>query len=116
VQTASIWRNGPGINEAPIHAKSHGLGAMPVWFVSWPQLEVAIADGVLTIGELESLPSLVKGTASFYTETLRPGQAAQIPFIGFVARGTLDGGLSFTAQATSSGGAGRLTHVRIVLG
>jgi hypothetical protein len=49
VQTASIWRNGPGIDEAPIHAKSHGLGTMPVWFVSWPQLEAAIAAGVLTM-------------------------------------------------------------------
>ena len=113
VQTATIWRNGPGIDDAPIHAKSSGLGAMPIWFVSWPELEVAIADGVLTIGELGSLPSLVKGTASFYTETLHPGQ---IPLTVFVARGTLDDGGAFAAQATRSGGAGRLTHVRIAFG
>jgi hypothetical protein len=113
VRTATIWRNGPGIDDAPIMAKSQGLGEMPVWFVTWPVLEVAIADGELTIGELESLPSLMVGTASFYTETLHPGQAAQVPLIVFVARGTLEDGRSFQAQATRSGGAGRLTHVRI---
>jgi hypothetical protein len=113
VRTATIWRNGPGIDDAPIMAKSQGLGEMPVWFVTWPVLEVAIADGELTIGELESLPSLMVGTASFYTETLHPGQAAQVPLIVFVARGMLEDGRSFQAQATRSGGAGRLTHVRI---
>ena len=113
VQTATIWRNGPGIDDAPIMAKSRGLGEMPVWFVRWPELEAAIADGELTIGDLEGLPSLLVGTASFYTETLHPSQAAQVPLTVFVARGTLEDGGSFQAQATRSGGAGRLTHVRI---
>jgi len=113
VQTATIWRNGPGIDDAPIMAKSRGLGEMPVWFVRWPELEAAIADGELTIGDLEGLPSLLVGTASFYTETLHPSQAAQVPLTVFVARGTLEEGGSFQAQATRSGGAGRLTHVRI---
>ena len=116
VQTTTIWRNGPGIDDAPIMAKSRGLGAMPVWFVSWPELEAAIADGELTISELGSLPSLLIGTASFYTETLHPGQAAQVPLTVFVARGTLEDGRSFQAQATRSGGAGRVTHVRIAFG
>jgi hypothetical protein len=115
VQTATIWRNGPGIDDAPIMAHSQGLGAMPVWFVSWPELESAIADGELTIGELADLPSLLVGTASFYTETLHPTQAAQVPLTVFVARGTLADGRIFEAQATRSGGAGRLTHVRIAL-
>ncbi len=113
VKTATIWRNGPGIDAAPILAKSKGLGAMPVWFASWPELEAAIADGVLTIVELESLSSLEKGTASFYTETLQPTQAAQVPLTVFVARGDLEDGRSFQAQATRSGGVGGLTHVRI---
>ena len=113
VQTATIWRNGPGIDDAPIMAKSRGLGEMPVWFVRWPELEAAIADGELTIRDLEGLPSLLVGTASFYTETLHPSQAAQVPLTVFVARGTLEEGGSFQAQATRSGGAGRLTHVRI---
>jgi hypothetical protein len=116
VQTSTIWRNGPGIDQAPIMAQSRGLGAVPVWFVSWPELEAAMADGELTIGELAGLPSLLVGTASFYTETLHPTQAAQVPLTVFVARGMLDDGRSFQAQATRSGGAGRLTHVRIAFG
>jgi len=113
VRTATIWRNGPGIDDAPIMAKSRGLGEMPIWFVSWPELEAAIGDGELTIGELGSLPSLLIGTAGFYTETLHPSQAARVPLTVFVARGTLEDGRSFQAQATRSGGAGRVTHVRI---
>jgi hypothetical protein len=116
VQTSTIWRNGPGIDAAPIMAKSRGLGAVPVWFVSLPQLQAAMADGELTIGELAGLPSRLVGTASFYTETLHPTQAAQVPLTVFVARGMLDDGRSFQAQATRSGGAGGLTHVRIAFG
>jgi hypothetical protein len=112
VQVATIWRNGPGIDDAPIMAKLRGLGDMPVWFVSWPELEAAIADGVLTIGELEDLPSLI-GTATFYNETLRPSQAAQVHGITIVARGVLEDSRSFHVQATRSGGAGRQTSIRI---
>jgi hypothetical protein len=113
VEVATIWRNGPGIDPAPIMAKSRGLGEVPVWFVSWTDLQAAIADGELTIGELGALESLMVGTASFYSETLRPGEAAQVPFITFVASGELEDGRSFHVQATRSGGAGRLTNIRI---
>jgi hypothetical protein len=116
VHTSTIWRNGPGIDAAPIMAKSRGLGAVPVWFVSVPQLQAAMADGELTIGELAAIPSLLVGTASLYTETLQPTQGAQVPLIVFVAQGALEDGRSFQAQATRSGGAGRLTHVRIAFG
>jgi hypothetical protein len=113
VQTASIWKNGPPGDPAPIHAKSHGLGAVPVWFVTWAELEAAIADGVLTIGELESLPSLLKGTASFFTETLHPGEAANVGMLTFVARGVLDDGRTFQVQGTRNDGAGGQTHLGI---
>jgi hypothetical protein len=114
MKVATIWRNGPPpIDNAPIMAKGTGLGDMPVWFVSWPELEAAIADGVLTIGDLASLPSLIVGTASFYTETLRPHGAALVPGISFVARGDLEDGRSFRVQATSNDGAGRVTNTRI---
>jgi hypothetical protein len=35
----------------------------PIYFVLWEELQAAIADGVLTIGELQSLPSLRIGIA-----------------------------------------------------
>ena len=74
-----------------------------------------MSDGTLTIGELAGLPSLLVGSASFYSETIHPTQAAQVPFIVFVARGTLEDGRLFHVQATRRGGAGGLTHVGITL-
>lgn len=111
-----IWRNGPAIDPAPIQSKLRGLGAVPVWFVSWPELQAAIADDVLTIGEFAALPSLLVGSASFFTETLHPEQAAQNGKLAFVARGLLGDGRSFAAQASLSHAAGRITHVRIGFG
>jgi hypothetical protein len=116
VKTSTIWRNGPGVDAAPVMAKSRGLGAVPVWFVSLPELQAAMADGELTIGELAALPSLLVGTASLYTETLQPTQAAQVPLVVFVAQGVLEDGRSFQAQATKSSAAGGLTHMRVAFG
>ena len=48
-----------------------GTGEVPVWFVRWPELEAAVADDVLTIGELAALPSLTVGSASFFLESIR---------------------------------------------
>ena len=48
--------------------KLHGRGAVPVWFVKWPELRDAVADGVLTITELDALPSHITGLASFSTQ------------------------------------------------
>ena len=49
----------------------YGLGAVPTWFVAWPELEAAAADGVLTISELAALPSLQVGEATSFLETIR---------------------------------------------
>jgi hypothetical protein len=113
----TIWRNGPQSDPAPIQAEFHGLGAVPIWFVRWPELEAAVADDVLTIGELAALPSLLVGSASFYEETLHPEQAAQVGQFEFVARGTLEDGQPFAADAVLTFAAGhRFPHLRIVLG
>lgn len=93
-----------------------GLGAVPVWFVSWPELEGAMSDGSLTISELAALPSLLTGTASKYTETIHTTQAAQVPFIATIAMGELTDGRTFRVQGTGRGGAGGLTHVGISFG
>lgn len=84
---------------------------LPVWFVSWSELEAAITDDVLTIGELEALPSLLIGGATFYTETLHPFQAAQQTMTDIVAFGYLEDGRAFTYQATETHG--MLKHVKI---
>ncbi len=76
----------------------HGLGAVPVWFVSWPELrDDAIGDGVLTVAELESLGSLRKGAAAIYQEVLHP-----LKHITINAEGLLEDGKSFQFHAAGS--------------
>lgn len=79
----------------PLQSKLRGLGAVPVWFVRWPELSAAVTDGPLTITELANLPSLMTGSASFYTETLHPYGGAQVSKLTLVGSGTLQDGRSF---------------------
>ena len=48
----------------PFQRRDRGLGAVPVYFVLWSEIQAATADDILTIGELQNLPSLLVGTAS----------------------------------------------------
>jgi len=50
--------------------------------------------------ELEALPLLLIGSASFYNETLHPDGGAEVPMINYVAHGILDDGRSFQVHAT----------------
>ncbi len=106
-----VWKNGLGLDLAPTQGKYHGLGAVPVWFVSWPELQTLKADNVLTIGELSSASSLRIGSASFYSETLHPTGGAQVPHITIDAHGQLTDGTRFQFQTASSGDA--FQHVLI---
>jgi hypothetical protein len=94
----TIWNNGPGLDPAPLHAMNFGLGDVPVWFVSWPELQAAMGDGILTIGELAALPSLLVGSANSFQQVLHPHDAASVPKLNFVASGTLEDGRSFRVQ------------------
>ena len=91
-----IWENGPSVDPTPIKSQLRGLGAVPVWLVNWPEMFAAAADGVLTMSELESMSSLVKGSASFYNESLIISRK-----MTYVAKGTLEDGRFFHVQATS---------------
>ena len=84
---------------------------MPIWFVSWAELEEAIDDDVLTITELEGLSSLLRGQATSYSETLHPTGVAPQTVISIVASGFLEDGREFAYQATAAGGTYR--HVKI---
>ncbi len=100
-----IWENGPpplSSDLAPIFSNLHGLGAVPVWFVSWPELREQIADGVLTITELASMASLQVGSASFFDESVHPLGGIQHPNLSIVAHGRLLAGRSFQFEATLS--------------
>ncbi len=84
---------------------------MPVWFVSWPELESAINDDDLTIGELKAMPSLLQGWSTFYTETLHPLGMAQQTKSELVALGYLEDGRKFSYQVSETHS--ELRHVKI---
>jgi hypothetical protein len=95
----TLWEGEPGISN-PMAAQLHGLGAVPVWFVAWPELQAAIADDVLTVPELEGMPSLLIGSAGFYKETLHPVEGAVVPMINMEAHGLLEDGRSLHVRIT----------------
>ena len=98
-----VRKNAPG-QGPPIQAKYHGLGAVPVWFVSWPELQDAHVGQLINQGELlSSADSLRIGSASFYSETLHPTGGAQVAHITIDAHGQLTDGTQFQFQAASSG-------------
>lgn len=80
----------------PFQIHERGLGAVPVYFVRWSELQAAIADDALTIGELESLPSLLIGEASYLEHIVHnTNQPTSHGHETLVSRGTLEDGRSF---------------------
>jgi hypothetical protein len=93
----------------PIHVNLTGGGAVPIWFFSWPELRAAMADDVVTIGELSALSSLVVGSATSFREILHPGNK-----LTQVAWGTLEDGRTFQVEiSTVVAPTDLLRHVRI---
>ncbi len=93
-----IQSGGPA--PSTIQIQLNGLGAVPVWFVAWSEFQTAVTDGVVTMGELEALPSLLVGSASFYRETQNPGRVGQkSPMSNYTAKGLLEDGRSFNVHA-----------------
>lgn len=105
-----LWHGMPS-NGSPKAAVIRGDGSVPVWFVPASVLEQALGDGELTMGELEGLDGLVKGSASRFSETIHPdplppflgGGGHDVPKIALVARGRLEDGRTFFIQATEIG-------------
>jgi hypothetical protein len=91
----------------PVLAEWRGLGAVPIYFVLEAELVDAMADDVLTVDELENLPSLQIGRATRYqfiqhnssrrnaSRTQRPGHTRT------VAHGVLLDGRSFQFNLTT---------------
>lgn len=98
--SVEYWANGPQTDPAPLIAEMTGRGAVPVWFIAQAEVEAAMADGVVTIGELAESPSLLKGEAATYTELLHPGQSNPQSLIQFKAEGTLEDGRSFMVDVS----------------
>jgi hypothetical protein len=105
------WQNPPWSPDfrTPSQARWLGRGAVPVYFVNLLGYVDAIGDGVLTVTELESLPSLLIGHATTYQfvqlnsgrmnshPTMRDGQTQT------VAQGVLADGRSFQLHRNTHG-------------
>ncbi len=98
-----IWKHGPGIDPVPLVWQLKGLGAVPVYFVRWPELQTAMADGELKIGELEGLPSLLRGVVDSYKQTARNEGMLSIVVLQMIARGVLEDGRTFDVESVSHG-------------
>jgi hypothetical protein len=113
-----IYKNGPS-DQVPLNILLMGDGAAPIWFVRWSELESAIADDILTIEELETLPSLLVGSASFFEYLQQPGafrpQGQGNGKIESVASGTLSDGHHFQFSVREMGidRISTLRHIRI---
>ena len=89
------WWHDPLVPPA-FQLHERGTGAVPVYFVRWSEIETAIADDLLTIGELQSLPSLLIGSASYLQHVVHnANQAANHGHESLVSRGTLEDGRAF---------------------
>jgi len=114
------YKNGPPpIDPAPWQVVMRDAGPVPVWFVPWSSLQGAIADDVLTLAELESMPGARKGAATFFEMTQQIGvmrpQGTGNGKIELTARGALDGGQSFSIELREMGvdKVSTLRHIRI---
>ena len=111
-----IWPVPPDqCGAGPSQGKYWGLGAVPIYFVRWPELQAAVADGQLTITELVDLPSLQIGSAGFFSLDLHPsGGPANVPHIEISARGVLQDGRQFQFQVAGGDQSALVKHVKIV--
>lgn len=94
------WQGEPGSGPAPAVSEMTGRGAVPVWFFSRADIDAANSDGVVTITELEGLASRRVGSATTFTEYLKPSQSNAAPIIQFMAKGALDDGGDFLVDVS----------------
>ena len=114
IEGHSNWRSLD--DPAPGDSHLQGTGAVPLWFVSWPELQAAVADDDLTITELAALPSLLIASASFYHDSVRNsirGQRGGNEAV--VAAGSLTDGRTFQVEFTEKFVEGQhlFPHIRI---
>lgn len=88
-------------NGIPPRLEHYTGDAVPVWFAPLNAFNAAIADGVLTIGELEGLDGLLMGVADQYTSSIRNadavtgGNGKRPGSESTMAKGKLEDGRSF---------------------
>lgn len=115
VEGFELWASGPPEDVAPVYARTRSaVPALPVWFVSWPELASLLDNGMVFIDEIEALPSLIRGSAWWFEESLHPNGSAPDPAISLNARGRLESGGRFFLEWHYHASAGE-DHVDIEL-
>lgn len=108
-----VWENGPGIDLAPIQISFKAAEPMPIYFIPWDVLEVALEDYMLTMPELRVLEGVRIGIATFYTETWHVEGGAQQVMGNCVVKGDMaDNGDKFELKY-AYGVDYKTTHVKI---
>lgn len=118
-----IWNTDPpDPTVGPLNVTAKGLGAVPVWFIATAQLLPAIADGMLTVAEIEAIAgaapgSVLVGWADRFSLSQQTGTARGRPGegkINIAAHGKLEDGRSFSFQtAEGPPRKGPIAHTRI---
>jgi hypothetical protein len=72
-----VWWHDPATDPFPFQIRLWGLGAVPIYFVDEAELAAAAQDGVLTIGELQALPSLLIGIAEIFEQVIHNSNQAR---------------------------------------
>jgi hypothetical protein len=70
------WLWNPATDPFPFQIRYSGLGTVPVYFVDADELAGAVSDGVLTIVELQALPSLLIGIADDFHQVIHNSNQA----------------------------------------
>lgn len=70
------WWWNPATDPYPFQIRFSGLGAVPIYFVDADELAAAAADGVVTIVELQALPSLLVGLADDFHQVIHNSNQA----------------------------------------
>lgn len=113
VEGFEVWKNGPGLDPAPIQVNLKDAGPVHIYFVPWAVLQEAIADDVLTMPELNNLNGVQIGIATSFAYTQHPGEVDLDKLFKIVAKGYIeaDSGIQFELQATCA--QYEFTHVKI---
>jgi hypothetical protein len=108
----------PNVFDAPLHVagfieltdegnlfleQAQGTDGVPIWFLKWADLQVIMADGDLTIGELLDVESLRMGIADFYEHQNHVFGVHPVSHLTIVGHGTLEDGSAFELRAVEVG-------------
>ena len=98
-----IWLRDLSNPSNPVKSEHSGLGSVPVYFVHLSEYEAAVTDGVLTIVELEGMPSLLVGYASSHKDVIQFPVNGRPGMHSVLSRGELEDGRSFQQNSVNLG-------------